>query len=225
MLSSLATCALDLPSRQPFPTTSQLVATNSLQVDHPFLHQLPSPLLIPNSPSPISQLGSSLLIDGRGHIKNNCRAVVRVDAVLAFGKFLFKPHLHAGYGKFAAMSEIQSRPGPLRGRGGGGRGGRTSGRGGSGRAGTNRSFSISATNGAAAPNEDDAFPSLDDDGVAALNSKFGASVPALREMFPSYTHVDLLYVLEECGGSPEDAAARLLEGSKSSPVAPLVCRR
>lgn len=109
------------------------------------------------------------------------------------------------------MSEVQSRPAAsTRGRGAGrGRGGGYSTRGG-GRA-PNRSSSN--TNGDSKHDADSALPSLEDEGeVGQLKKQYGSKAAMLKEMFPDWSDVDLLFALRETDGDESLAATRIAEG-------------
>lgn len=108
------------------------------------------------------------------------------------------------------MSEVQSRPVPSRGRGTG-RGGR----GGSGF--PNRGGSRVANRGAAPPNGDshaDAQSSLEDEGeVGELKKKYGSKLSLIKEMFPDWTDLDILYAMQEADGDENLAVSRIAEGT------------
>lgn len=109
------------------------------------------------------------------------------------------------------MSEVQSRPGASRGRGSGrgGRGGGLSTRGG-GRAG-NRA---PATNGDDSKHDtDSSLPTLEDEGeVGQLNKQYGTKVAVIKEMFPDWSDVDILFALRETDGDENLTVTRIAEG-------------
>ncbi|KAK3939482.1 hypothetical protein QBC46DRAFT_409131 [Diplogelasinospora grovesii] len=109
------------------------------------------------------------------------------------------------------MSEVQSRPAASRGRGSGrgGRGGGHSTRGG-GRAG-NRS---SPSNGDTKHDADSALPTLEDEGeVGQMKKQYGSKVSLIKEMFPDWSDVDILFALRETDGDENLAVTRIAEGS------------
>jgi len=114
------------------------------------------------------------------------------------------------------MSEVQSRPAPsTRGRGAGrGRGGGFSTRGG-GRA-PNRSSPN--TNGDSKHDADSAIPSLEDEGdIGQLKRQYGQKAEMIKEMFPDWSEVDVLYALQETDGDESLAATRIAEGKLTIP--------
>jgi len=57
------------------------------------------------------------------------------------------------------------------------------------------------------------LPTLDDEGeVGQLNKQYGSKVPAIKEMFPTWSDVDILFALKECDGDAEVTVMRILEG-------------
>ncbi|KAH8886925.1 hypothetical protein GQ53DRAFT_329511 [Thozetella sp. PMI_491] len=110
------------------------------------------------------------------------------------------------------MSEVQSRPAPRgRGAGRGGRGGGYSTRGGA-RSGTRNS----ATNGDSTHDAESALPSLDDGGdVGQLKKQYGTKVSLIKEMFPDWSEVDILYALQETDGDESVAVTRIADGTIS----------
>lgn len=110
------------------------------------------------------------------------------------------------------MSEVQSRPPAARGRGSGrgGRGGMQSTRGGSRTAGR-----------PAAPNgdshkldTDSSLPTLEDEGeVGQLKKQYGQKVGFIREIFPAWSDVDILFALKEVDGDENLAVTRISDGS------------
>lgn len=104
------------------------------------------------------------------------------------------------------MSEVQSRPAASRGRGSGrgGRGGFAA-RGGS-RAGTR-------PNGDSKHDTDSSLPTLDDEGeIGHLKQKYGSKVELIKEMFPDWSSVDILFALQETDGDESVAVTRMAEG-------------
>jgi hypothetical protein len=101
------------------------------------------------------------------------------------------------------MSEVASRPSASRGRGSGrgGRGGFT-GRGGR------------RTNGQADHQAADASNSaFDDEGdIGELRKQYGAKTGVIREMFPDWSEVDVLFALQETNGDENEAVTRIAEG-------------
>ncbi|ROW07080.1 hypothetical protein VPNG_06631 [Cytospora leucostoma] len=111
------------------------------------------------------------------------------------------------------MSDVQTRPTASRGRGAprGGRGGFSS------RGGRNASRSAAATNGDAKhDSESNALPSLEDQGeIGDLNKQYGTKVSLIKEMFPDWTEVDILYALKETDGDETTTIERMAEGTIS----------
>ncbi|ROV89761.1 hypothetical protein VSDG_08597 [Cytospora chrysosperma] len=111
------------------------------------------------------------------------------------------------------MSDVQTRPAASRGRGTprGGRGGFSS------RGGRNASRSAVATNGDAKhDSESTALPSLEDQGeIGDLNKQYGTKVSLIKEMFPDWTEVDILYALKETDGDETTTIERMAEGTIS----------
>lgn len=101
------------------------------------------------------------------------------------------------------MSEVQSRPSATRGRGlaRGGRGGYSS-RGGRGGA---RSTKTDA--------QETLQPSFEDEGeLGELKKKHASSLSTIKELFPDWTDVDLVFALEDAEGDLEVAIERITEG-------------
>ncbi|KEY74091.1 hypothetical protein S7711_05343 [Stachybotrys chartarum IBT 7711] len=112
------------------------------------------------------------------------------------------------------MSEVSSRPSASRGRGSG-RGGRGGFAGRGGR----------RTNGDKADQRpsDDVPSAFDDAGdFAELRKQYGGKTSVIREMFPDWSEVDILFALEETKGDENEAVARIAEGMRklSSTMAP-----
>ena len=102
------------------------------------------------------------------------------------------------------MSEVASRSSASRGRGSG-RGGRG---GFAGRGGRR------ANGDKAESKHDDATAgAFDDDGdVAELRTQYGAKTSVIREMFPDWSEVDVLFALQETNGDENEAVTRIAEG-------------
>lgn len=112
------------------------------------------------------------------------------------------------------MSEVQSRPVASRGRGSGrgGRGGGFATRGGV-RAGTR-------TNGDSKHDTDSSLPTLEDEGeIGQLKKQYGSKVAGIKEMFPDWSEVDILYALQETDGDENLAGDRIAEGKLTFPDA------
>ncbi|KAK4251399.1 hypothetical protein C7999DRAFT_28132 [Corynascus novoguineensis] len=110
------------------------------------------------------------------------------------------------------MSEVHSRPAAPRGRGSGrgGRGGIAA-RGG-GRAGTRSA----ATNGDSKHDTDSSLPTLEDEGeIGELKQKYGSKVAVIKEMFPDWSSVDILFALQETDGDENLTVTRIAEGTIS----------
>jgi hypothetical protein len=107
------------------------------------------------------------------------------------------------------MSDVQARPAASRGRGSsrGGRGGFTS------RGGRNASRSA-ATNGDSKHDlESNALPTLEDQGeIGELNKAFGSKVSLIKEVFPDWSEVDILYALKETDGDETSTIERIADG-------------
>ncbi|KAK4146056.1 uncharacterized protein C8A04DRAFT_26218 [Dichotomopilus funicola] len=109
------------------------------------------------------------------------------------------------------MSEVQTRPAAPRGRGSGrgGRGGFAT-RGG-GRAGTRPS-----ANGDSKHDTDSSLPTLEDEGdVGQLKQQYGSKVAVIKEMFPDWSSVDILFALQETDGDENLTVTRIAEGTIS----------
>ncbi|KAK1783061.1 hypothetical protein QBC45DRAFT_152672 [Copromyces sp. CBS 386.78] len=104
------------------------------------------------------------------------------------------------------MSEVQSRPAAARGRG--------SGRGGRGGLSTRGGRSATRTNGDSA--ESSSLPSLEDEGeIGQLKKQYGSKVAIIKEMFPDWSDVDVLFALNETDGDESLAVTRIAEGTIS----------
>ncbi|CAK7224600.1 RNAPII degradation factor [Sporothrix curviconia] len=103
-------------------------------------------------------------------------------------------------------SEVQSRPAAAR----GGRGATRGGRGGfAGRGSTRRA------NGDA-KNDDTSLASLEDEGeIGQLKKLYGAKTTLIREMFPDWSEVDILFALRETDGDENLTVTRIAEGTIS----------
>lgn len=100
------------------------------------------------------------------------------------------------------MSEVASRSSARGGRGSarGGRGG-FAGRGGR------------RTNGDSKP-DDTTTGAFDDEGdFAELRQQYGSKTSVIREMFPDWSEVDVLYALQETNGDENEAVTRIAEGT------------
>lgn len=109
------------------------------------------------------------------------------------------------------MSDVQTRPAASRGRGLAARGGRGGIARGGGR---NSSRSAANTNGHSKHDSElNALPSLEEGGeIADLNKTHGSKLPILKEMFPDWSEVDLLYALKETDGDEVLTIERITEG-------------
>ncbi len=107
------------------------------------------------------------------------------------------------------MSEVQSRPAARgRGAGRGARGGGYATRGG-GRAGNRNS----PTNGDTKHDTESSLPTVDDEGdVGQLKKQYGSKVPLIKEMFPDWSEVDILYALQETDGDENVTVTRIADG-------------
>lgn len=104
------------------------------------------------------------------------------------------------------MSEVQSRPVAARGRG--------SGRGGRGGLSTRGGRSATRTNGDST--ESSSLPSLEDEGeIGQLRKQYGSKVAIIKEMFPDWSDVDVLFALNETDGDESLAVTRIAEGTLS----------
>lgn len=108
------------------------------------------------------------------------------------------------------MSEIASRSSASRGRGSG-RGGRGGFAGRGGR----------RTNGQADNQAADASNSAfdDDEGdIGELRKQYGSKTGVIREMFPDWSEVDVLFALQETNGDENEAVTRIAEGTPPAPT-------
>ena len=112
------------------------------------------------------------------------------------------------------MSEVQSRPAAPRGRGSG-RGGR----GGFASRGSGRSGARPATNGDSKHDtESSSLPTLEDEGeIGRLKKLYGSKVAGIKELFPDWSEVDILFALQETDGDENLASTRILEGKTAAP--------
>jgi len=105
------------------------------------------------------------------------------------------------------MSEVQSRPVPSRGRGParGGRGGGFTSRGGS-------RVASKAPNGDSLQHDTEA--ALEDEGeIGQLKQQFGSKIGLIKEMFPTWSDIDILYALQEADGDENLAVTRIADGT------------
>ncbi|EAQ87798.1 hypothetical protein CHGG_04417 [Chaetomium globosum CBS 148.51] len=110
------------------------------------------------------------------------------------------------------MSEVQSRPSAPRGRGSG-RGGRG---GFAARGGGRTGARPAATNGDSKHDTDSSLPTLEDEGeVGQLKQQYGSKVAVIKEMFPDWSSVDILFALQETDGDENLAVTRIAEGTIS----------
>jgi hypothetical protein len=120
------------------------------------------------------------------------------------------------------MSEVQSRPAASRGRGSGrgGRGGFAS------RGGARAGARPAATNGDSKQDTDSSLPTFEDEGdIGRLKQQYGSKVAIIKEMFPDWSEVDILYALQETDGDEDLTVTRIFEGKADLPLSPLlVCR-
>ncbi|KAL2173415.1 uncharacterized protein P884DRAFT_303483 [Thermothelomyces heterothallicus CBS 202.75] len=108
------------------------------------------------------------------------------------------------------MSEVHSRSAAPRGRGSG-RGGR----GGFATRGGGRARSA-ATNGDSKHDTDSSLPTLEDEGeIGELKQKYGSKVAVIKEMFPDWSSVDILFALLETDGDENLTVTRIAEGTIS----------
>lgn len=103
------------------------------------------------------------------------------------------------------MSEVTSRSSASRGRGSG-RGGRGGFAGRGGR----------RTNGDKADHKaDESLGAFDDEGgdIGELRKLYGDKTSVIREMFPDWSEVDVLFALQETNGDENEAVTRIAEGT------------
>ena len=103
------------------------------------------------------------------------------------------------------MSEVQPRPSAPRGRGSGrgGRGGYNSRGGRSGPRPTNGEKSDAPST-----------PSYEDEGeLGQLKKQYASKLNTIKEMFPDWTDVDIVFALQETDGDLEGTVDRISEGS------------
>ena len=106
------------------------------------------------------------------------------------------------------MSEVQSRPAAPRGRGSG-RGGR----GGFATRGGGRPGARPGANGDSKHDTNSSLPTLDDEGeVGQLKQQYGTKVEVIKEMFPDWSEVDILFALRETDGDENLTVTRIAEG-------------
>lgn len=112
------------------------------------------------------------------------------------------------------MSEVASRSSASRGRGSG-RGGRGgfAGRGGRRPNGDKPDQKLAETPTA-----------FDDDGdVGELRKQYGDKTSIIREMFPDWSEVDVLFALQETNGDQEEAVTRIADGTSHRLLPILTC--
>lgn len=107
------------------------------------------------------------------------------------------------------MSEVQARPAASRGRGSAVRGGRG---GFSSRGGRNPSRSVATNGNSKHDSEHTSLPTLDDPEVADLKNAYGAKLPIVKELFPDWSDVDILYGLKETDGDEALTVERIADG-------------
>lgn len=110
------------------------------------------------------------------------------------------------------MSDVQTRPVARGGRPSAARGGR----GGFSSRGA-RSSRTPNTNGSAKHDQEPtSLPTLDDQGeIADLNKAHGSKIPIVKELFPDWSEVDILYALKETDGDETLTIERIIDGSIS----------
>ncbi len=101
------------------------------------------------------------------------------------------------------------------------RGGRGSGRGGrggfSGRGGP-RNQNRSATNGDSKHDDADGLSALEDEGeIGQLKKLYGPKTSVIKEMFPDWSDVDILFALQETDGDENVTVTRIAEGEPHCP--------
>ena len=102
------------------------------------------------------------------------------------------------------MSEVQTRPAAIRGRG--------SGRGRGGYAGRARGPRGHATNG----DKLDTTTSIEDEGeVGQLKKHYGDKVTMIKEMFPEWTDEDIVFALQETDGDLMTTVDRITDGESA----------
>lgn len=101
------------------------------------------------------------------------------------------------------MSEVDTRPAPSR-----GRSSVRGGRGGFGRGGPRGGHR--PTNGTSTYQQE---PSLDDQGeLGDMKKQYSSQLPMLKDMFPDWTDVDLVFALQETDGDLPLTIERITEG-------------
>ena len=101
------------------------------------------------------------------------------------------------------MAEVQTRP-SVRGRGSG-RGGRGSYSARGGRAGYRQMNGTKTM--------EDASPVFEDEGeLGQLKKQYASKLSTIREMFPDWTDVDIVFALQETDGNLESTIDRISEG-------------
>jgi hypothetical protein len=105
------------------------------------------------------------------------------------------------------MSEVQTRPAPVRGGRGGARGGR------GGARGSTRGRPTNGTYRDSAPVEDEP----EDEGeLGEMKKQYSSQLPLLKELFSDWPEVDLLFALQETDGDLESTIERISEGVQDS---------
>lgn len=109
------------------------------------------------------------------------------------------------------MSDVQTRPAVARGgRGSAARGGRG---GFSSRGARNASRSANTNGDAKHDQEPTSLPTLEDQGeIADLNKAHGSKIPIVKELFPDWSEVDILYALKETDGDETLTIERIIDG-------------
>lgn len=113
------------------------------------------------------------------------------------------------------MSDVQARPAASRGRGSG-RGGRGGLAGRGGRSGGRPNGHSHAHDKAESKTETDNPSAFDDDdqgAIGELKKLYGSKTPLIKEMFPDWSEVDILFALQETDGDETEAATRIAEGT------------
>ncbi len=106
-------------------------------------------------------------------------------------------------------SEVQARPAAPRGGRGSGRGSRG---GFAGRGGARSQNRAAATNGDS-KHDGDSLASLEDEGeIGQLKKLYGPKTGPIKEMFPEWSDVDILFALHETEGDENLTVTRIAEG-------------
>lgn len=107
------------------------------------------------------------------------------------------------------MSDVQARPAASRGRGSAARGGRG---GFPSRGGRNTARSAATNGDAKHDSEPTSLPTLEDPEVADLEKAYGSKLPIVKELFPDWSDVDILYGLKETDGDEALTVERIADG-------------